>query len=391
MSVPDFGFALAQHDAEFKLWELLLSTFLASGEARRAELLTGYMTAMFGSARRRWESEVLRLLNNDVARKYVRVLVLGSGMTDTILDHLCELVEQNEIADESLDGFAFARTRSPTTLDRCMRFVSWCISLSRPALIRCALETAYVIFRFGKEPPPIPEQPVLDLLTKAGVIHDRDRTAYQWSELTQRYVDDYPRHAVRIFESVLVSFSDPGVASRLAYSQSQQTLMNLIRLNPHGTWQVVTQLMESPDDPRTWNIAHWLGHRFGFGEDSISGPLTAFDAADVLAWVAEKPTERAHFIARECPKAFDVDHGRLTREILIRYGDQDEVQGALDANFGTESISGPASQHYRRKRERMQKWLASEREQPIITWLETYIEYLGRQISREEIKEEREF
>lgn len=337
------------------------------------------------------ESEVLRLLNNEVARKYVRVLVLSSGMTDTILDHLCELVEQNVIADESLDGFAFAHRRTPTTVDRCMRFVSWCISLSRPALTRCALETAYVIFRLGKELPPIPEQPVLDLLTKAGVIQDRDQTAYQWSELTQRYVDNYPRHAVRIFESVLLSFRDAGVASQLAHSQSQQTLMNLIRLNPHGAWRVVTQLMESPDDRRTWTIAHWLSHRFGFGEDSIAGPITAFDADDVLAWVDDNPTERAHLIAQACPKTFDANHGRLTREILIRYGDHDHVQGALHANFGTESISGPASQHYRRKRERMQKWLASETEQRIIGWLEAYIEYLGRQISHEEIKEEREF
>lgn len=57
----------------------------------------------------------------------------------------------------------------------------------------------------------------------------------------------------------------------------------------------------------------------------------------------------------------------------------------------TDGWSGPASEHYRKKRDQARFWLNGETSPHVIEWLEKYIDGLTSQIEREEITEEREF
>ena len=73
------------------------------------------------------------------------------------------------------------------------------------------------------------------------------------------------------------------------------------------------------------------------------------------------PADRAPAIAGECPKSFNVNEGgTLARELLIQYGDKEEVQAALRGNFGSEGWSGKASAYFRAKRDKLRLWLAGE-------------------------------
>jgi hypothetical protein len=391
-AVSHFGHALGDADTTFSLWPILLATFKASGDARKPNLLAGYFCSMFIQMKSRWENESLALLKDEVLKNYACALVLGTGMTEPILDRICDLVERSEIPDKSLEEFAFARQRGPITLERCLRFISWCLSLSRPTLVRNAIDTAHSIFCSANQPPPIPEHPILELLIAREVLQQGQRDShYNWAELAKRYIVAYPQYSQKIFESVLLKFSDSDVAIGFVYSESRQVLMALIRQDPRGTWNVVAQVLELPDAKRKWEIAHWLGPGFIMGQDTTECPLSIFKADDVLAWVAADPKERASLIIRECPKTFDMNSGALTRQMLIRFGDQDAVRSALSANFGSGTYTGPSSEYCRKTREKMRKWLASETEQPVINWLQNSIGSLDQQIKQEEIWEERQF
>jgi hypothetical protein len=80
-----------------------------------------------------------------------------------------------------------------------------------------------------------------------------------------------------------------------------------------------------------------------------------------------------------------------TREILVRYGDMERIRHALLSHFWRGGWIGPASGHYRRKRDEARTWLENETAARVIAWVEEYIDLLGRDIERAEIEEEREF
>jgi hypothetical protein len=85
----------------------------------------------------------------------------------------------------------------------------------------------------------------------------------------------------------------------------------------------------------------------------------------------------------------DEKGGRLTRELLCRYGQFDDVQKGISATFHSGGWTGSASDYLKRKRERLRRWLAAGFELEITQWIEAEIEYLDKNIVREEIDEER--
>ena len=86
----------------------------------------------------------------------------------------------------------------------------------------------------------------------------------------------------------------------------------------------------------------------------------------------------------------DEQGGRLTRDLLYRYGQLDGVKSGISATFHSGGWTGPASAYLKRKREKLRRWLAAGFEIEVTQWIENEIEYLDRNIEREEISEERE-
>ncbi len=110
-----------------------------------------------------------------------------------------------------------------------------------------------------------------------------------------------------------------------------------------------------------------------------------------MAWIDEDTDTRAPAITRTAPKTLDKDNdGWITRELLHRYGHMESVKSALFGNFYSDGWSGPASEHYRKKRDQARSWLNGEKSPHVIEWLEEYIDRLNTQIESEEIREERE-
>jgi hypothetical protein len=190
----------------------------------------------------------------------------------------------------------------------------------------------------------------------------------------------------------LSQFTRARFASNVHHSPLQNTIAELVNINRRESWDAVAKRLERKSDDGGWELSYWLSPGHGFGEERIAGALSLFDANDVLGWVQHKPRERAPLIARVCPKTLSAnEYGGLSRELLVRYGDRDEVRGALWSNFGCEGWCGNASDHHRAKRDKMRGWLSAESSPRVIEWLKEYIGYLGRRISHAEIDEERSF
>ncbi len=81
----------------------------------------------------------------------------------------------------------------------------------------------------------------------------------------------------------------------------------------------------------------------------------------------------------------------MARDLLIRYGDREDVRANLRANFSTGMWWGPASGHFRSKKEWLLDYKKKEDHPKVIRWIDEYLDQLDAQIQWADIREEREF
>ena len=152
----------------------------------------------------------------------------------------------------------------------------------------------------------------------------------------------------------------------------------------------ILKLLEPPHGRGSFFLSEWLKGGSFFREGEY-GALEIFNLEDIFNWIDEDIEHRAWYVAHFVPKALFRDENKkcLVREILIRYGDRDDVRRNLMANFSTEGWSGPASLHYTQKKEALEKFKKEEDNSNVLIWLTDYIEILNKNIKEAEIEEER--
>jgi hypothetical protein len=389
-----FGFSLGEHDVRFSWEKPIIDAFKAAAPSQNPELLSGYLSAVFRRDVHRWEHVVEPMIDDPLFQPHARALIVGSGLTDRLLDRICEAITKGTLTAEVVEGIGYAYNRSLISLSRIMAFLRWSITNGSSRVVQLGIDAAYLVFAFGDNRPPMPQQEVLELLTHQSAfgLEKPDHSRYEWAELAKAYLLIYPSARLQILESALSRFDELGFPSALRCPQVHNVLRELIKDDPGGAWLVIAEKIESLKSIHRRTILDWLGPSHGFGRGAVAGPLALFNPHDVVAWVAKDPIVRAPQIAAQCPATLDpAAGGSITREMLVRFGNLDGVLSALSISLRGDAWSGKASDHFREKRDKLREWLVAESSPDVIRFLEMEINSVGRQIEQFEIDEERRF
>jgi hypothetical protein len=124
-----------------------------------------------------------------------------------------------------------------------------------------------------------------------------------------------------------------------------------------------------------------------------SDPLAKMPENEVWAWVEEDIEKRAWFVASLAPSGLFRNPRKTcwAREVLIRYGDRDDVRRNIGVNFGVEVWWGPESEHWKEKKAALLEYRLSEDQTQVLRWIDDYVEYLDVQIERAKTEEERDW
>ncbi len=212
---------------------------------------------------------------------------------------------------------------------------------------------------------------------------------YHWKNVCLKLIKWDPSRALPMLDCLLTKM---GKVYRLSYDHDVVPLANeIVRANPTGAWKIVKAHFEEALPKWRGDLFSWLkGGLSGFGEKDPRGAIVDLPVSEILEWIEEDPASRAALMAHSVPGTLDEDSGgRLTKELLYRYGEFDGVQSGISATFHSGGWTGPTSAHLKRKREKFRLWLAAGFETEVTQWIENEIEYLDRSIDREEISEER--
>jgi len=212
---------------------------------------------------------------------------------------------------------------------------------------------------------------------------------HHWKSVCTKLIERDPSQAQALLDVLLTKM---GESYELSYdSYVAPMAAQIASTNPLAAWSVIKEQFERSLPQWRSDLFSWLkGGLIQFDETTKNTTISNLPLTAIMDWIAEDVATRAGLIAHTAPRSLDDDGGgRLTRELLTKYGDIDGVQSRISSNFHTGGWTGPASAHFKRKREKLRRWLASGFEFEVNQWIEAEIEYIDRKIEREETNEER--
>ncbi len=215
------------------------------------------------------------------------------------------------------------------------------------------------------------------------------RDEYDWTEIGKKFIQLYPNKSLEIAEVMLEHFGEDDSIFGDLFSQTHEVINAILLNKPGEIWKMVAKYIGPPIDSRAYHITQWL--RGGEHYELKEGAISIIPLENIWEWVDEDVNERSWYLATFIPNELFIREGEicLPREVLIRYGENEDVRRNLRANFSTESYWGHRSAHLSSKTNNLLEFKKIETNENVRRWIDEYISILEKEIEQVRIEEER--
>ncbi len=390
----EFGACLASFDTDGHiLFDLILNETIKAFEERSCIILAGYLSHFFQENVVLWVSMMKKIGAEQDLAPMLTELSWRSGLNDEILDLLLEKWEEGVLELDSFLSFKVGSRYESLSHDKFMEFISKLLTKGGKLGIQLGFDFAYSYFFYPEPSKNVPVDLVYDLLTNefiSGFSTDVSKlrsVEYQWSRMANWLLEKYPEKGLDLLKFSLANLEEMAIFDSMN-DRAFESLSKILRQFPKEGWIEITKYLGPPLNFRSMRLRDWLGGADYF--QSSSGIIDEIDPNDFWHWVDEDIENRAWWAAGIVPsELLRRSHGICwAREVLVRYGDRDDVKRNLLGNFETEGWSGPSSEHHQRKKENLTNFLENEKNKLVIEWVQEYISYLNRRIKEDKADEE---
>ena len=381
-----FGEQVALNDGTRALLQPL---FHLTSETKHQVCLHGYLSAVRASDPEFYLSTVRGFLDMESTAWLGATIALRTDYDDKLFAQCLDALEKKWIDPQLFSVLRFGRAIEsvpPERTGRLLRQLSEDDAQDSLVLLVELLDS--IPFN---DSSPFNSDFVFDVVSQS-VSGEENRGAmhgYHWKNVCSKLIKWDTDRTLPLLDALL---TEMGKVYRLSYDSNAAPLANeLVQADPIGAWKIVRAHFEESLPEWRSDLFQWLnGGLSGFDEKDPRGAIADLPVPEILEWIEEDPEPRAVLMAHAAPRTLDDElGGRLTRELLYRYGQFDGVRNGISATFHSGGWTGPTSAYLKRKREKFRQWLAAGFEIEITQWIEAEIDYLDQRIEREEIDEER--
>jgi hypothetical protein len=393
-----FGYALGSHDAEFSLLPALIAALRNAVDQGNASFIGGYFRAIHQKDPETLEAQLDALTVDPELRHWVPELTWRTGaLSDKAALRVLHLV-QHGIATGHLRMFAFGgvlRNISETVFQQWIKFLLAQLEV-QSVLIALDLYTFYYLDSSAKR--PLPQELTYELLTHPSLFSNVSTQSprsdgmedYHWTEVAKVFIEEHPNRSLDLADMMLEHFGENNTIFGGLYSRSREIINELVRRFPEQLWESIKKFIGPPLDSRAFNIRLWLRGE-NLSDDAGVSALGFIPPQRIWQWVEEDIEDRPWSITSCVQKGFFRSDTRIcfAREVLVRYGDREDVRNELFSIFATGSWSGPASEHYQKVKDDMLNFKKDETDANVRRWIDEYVSYLDKDIERAKHEEER--
>ena len=174
---------------------------------------------------------------------------------------------------------------------------------------------------------------------------------------------------------------------RLSYDHYVESVaIALVKADPINAWKLISQHFEATLPKWRFDLLSWLkGGLYSFHEKPDSAPINLLPVDSIISWIDIDPEVRAGLIGHCVPGTLDLEAGgKLPITLIAKYPAIDGVKSGISAAFHSGGWTGPTSIHLKSKREKLRDWLTRGFEFEVTQWIESELEYMDKDIQREE-------
>jgi len=391
-----FGYELGKRDESFSVLPALTEAQRNAGEKSSAFFLGGYFRALFEKSPKEWEDQLDTVAKDEAISIWLPELTFRSGMSDRAALRILSLAVKGVIGVGQFRMFVWGHAIKKLSQRVFKRVIDFLMGSSDIDAVLVALDLYYLYYVHPKPKSTLPQTLTLDLLTHQSLFQKseaarRDQLGdYHWREIGKAFVQHYPRKSLQLADKMLEYFGGEGTILGRFHSTTQAVLNQITRQYPEEIWTRITKYLGPPVDSRALPIREWL--RGGTHFEEKDGALSLIPLQEVIRWVDEDVEKRARHLASFVPKMLFRERGKvcLAREVLVRYGQRNDVRRSLMANFSTEGWTGPESLHYEKKKQLLLDFKKHEDNENVRSWIDDYVSVLEQYVERARIEEERE-
>ena len=395
-----FGYELGKIDESHSLLPMLLDAQRNAGENASAYFLGGYFHAIFDRDLTLWEQQLDTLCEDITLNAIIPSLTYPSGLTDRAGLRILNLAENGVIDINEFESFIFQNAITSLSEKVFETWIKFLLNNTDRSAVEIALKLFSNYYISRKTKPTLPCELAFQLLSHPELFKESDdyrydtMTDFYWTETAKELLYLHPRKALELVQLMLVPFgSDRTIFD--AFSQSCSFLTEATKKYPAEVWEYVSKyLSDRGNFSRTMSIGRWLKEADLSETEKEKGALTLIPREKIWEWVDRDIENRARYLAREfVPKTLLIEewHDSLARDLLVRYGDREDVRRTLISNYSTEVFWGSASLHYEDKLQKLVDIQDVDNDKRVNYWIDEYSLFLQEQIEDAKIHEERIF
>lgn len=395
-----FGYELGKKDKHLEWLPIILDARrnVAPEHEPSQYFLGGYLRAVYEADAKRWEGLFSELAKEDLFVPLLPELVWRAGHTDLIIEELLALVAAGKIDALLLGHFKYGvsvREFSEETLEE---FVKLLMQQKTKGTSSIALDVFSRYYVDKESTRTMPETLAFEILTDPCFFvesegHPDTMDEYLWARLAEKFLNEFTENKTAIIQIGHLMLNSLGNKGSIVYHIERDVKGVLTKISEMFPEEMWVKALDDLENKGYYVFKQWLGsgNTFGEGEYVHESILQKIKLETLWQWIDADIEKRAWYIANIVPKVFSNKPGEvcLAREVLIRYGDREDVRRNLHANFFSEGWSGPASLHHKKQLDKILPFRDTETNQNVIRWLDEYIEQRKQAIEQARTEEER--
>jgi hypothetical protein len=392
-----FGYELGEVDRDLLLLPTLLRVQQTEAENKSLFFLSGYFNSLYRRDGDAWDKHVEELEKDNVSVTWIPELTWRSGLTDRAAMRILRLAKSGQINLNQFRIFEYGSVIRNLSEEVFQEWIQFLLDASDRGTASTSLALYHFYYVDKQSTAPLPSELTYKLLANQALLEEGERVQtstmdeFHWTEISKDFVQSYPDRAIDLADVIVENFGNTGSIVGGFHSSTQNILGLIAQKFPKEVWWKITKYLGPPLDKRAFHLKDWLNGDSNFGMKR-AGAIAIFPLEEIFRWVDQDIDKRAWYFASFVPKELFISEERpcFAREVLIRYGDRQDVRNNLMANFSTEGWSGSAAQHLQNKKQMLLEFRKVETEENVIRWLDDYVASIDNDIDRARIREERE-
>ncbi|MBA7629247.1 hypothetical protein ES703_36745 [subsurface metagenome] len=390
-----FGYALGAVDKTLSFLAPILEAQRKIEEAPSTTMIGGYLRAVKEDDAKTWEEIIKNISSDESIQKYFPEIVWRTGVNDDTAAIISAMLERGVIDYHSLRHFLYGGELQQLKDETINQWLEYLIGTDEDEAVAIAVELAGTYYLDKEIEHAFPSELIFKLVTHPS-LHQRFSSnlggqllEYEWAKLSKKLFRQSEELRSELISLYLASWRHRESILSSHRHDAEEVFDEFAELDSTLTWEKLSEVFKPPLGFEFHLISDWLR---GYGiRRKAQASIWYFNSAQIWEWVDENIKDRAWIVAHLVPPTLASNEEGFcwAREVLVRYGGDDDVRNEMHANFYSEGWTGPASSHYLRHKKEAESIKEKETNPSVLRWLEERIKSLDGRIREAMDEEER--